>query len=296
MNIMKEYLKEFLTELSGVRRVSENTVKSYSRDLSQYLLFCEEKKITGPHLISEKKVKLYLVWISKFDYKKTTISRKLSAIRTFHNFLMKMEYCSDNPAKKISNPKTGRTLPDIIHLDNYKNIFKLVDEEQNKGNALRIKTIFEILYGGALRVSELCGLNVRDLDLKAGTLRVLGKGSKQRIVPLGHNSVALIKEYLKTRTKLTSGSPLIETVRGNRIYPRMVQRIVSKYLSKVSDINKRSPHVLRHAAATHMLDKGADIIAVKEILGHENLSTTQIYTHVSVERLKKSYKTAHPKS
>jgi site-specific recombinase XerD len=151
-------------------------------------------------------------------------------------------------------------------------------------------------YGCALRVSELCNLNYGDLDLKRKTLRVKGKGSKVRIVPVGDKSIEIIKKYLQKNNYLNNNDPLIKTRGGKRIYPRLVQRLTNKYLSKVSDIKKKSPHVLRHSAATHMLDNGADLRAVKEILGHENLSTTQIYTHVSVERLKSTYKKSHPKS
>jgi site-specific recombinase XerD len=159
-----------------------------------------------------------------------------------------------------------------------------------------VKIIFELLYGSALRVGELCSLNIGDLDLKNRSIRVKGKGNKVRIVPLGSKSIDIVKEYHPNISSIDINTPLITTKGGNRIYPQFVYRIVNGYLSKVTDIKKKSPHILRHSAATHMLDAGADIRAVKEILGHENLTTTQIYTHISVERLKKTYKKSHPKS
>ena len=152
------------------------------------------------------------------------------------------------------------------------------------------------MYGCALRVSELCDLNFGDLDINKRTIRVMGKGSKLRIVPVGEKSIEITKQYLNEINHRQNNAPLILTKGGNRIYPKLVYRIVHKYLSKVTDIKKKSPHVLRHSAATHMLYNGADLRAVKEILGHENLSTTQIYTHVSIERLKSTYKKSHPKA
>ncbi|MGA7837343.1 MAG: tyrosine-type recombinase/integrase, partial [Ignavibacteriaceae bacterium] len=148
----------------------------------------------------------------------------------------------------------------------------------------------------ALRVDELCKLNNVDLDLKEKIIKVKGKGNKTRIVPVGNKSLEIIKQYLLLKDNNGGKEALIIKLKGGRIYPRYVYRIVNKYLTRVTDIKKKSPHILRHSAATHMLDNGADLRAVKEILGHENLSTTQIYTHVSVERLKSAYKKAHPKS
>ena len=185
-------------------------------------------------------------------------------------------------------------MPEITTTESVLKVYVLADEAEDEPE--RVKVIFELLYGCALRVSELCDLNFGDLDIKNRTLRVKGKGSKIRIVPVGHKSIKLIQEYLNITNQQNSNEPLIKTKGGNRIYPRFVYRIINKYLSKVTDIKKKSPHVLRHSAATHMLDRGADLRAVKELLGHENLSTTQIYTHVSVERLKSTYKKSHPKS
>jgi integrase/recombinase XerC len=159
-----------------------------------------------------------------------------------------------------------------------------------------VKIIFEILYGCALRVSELCNIKYSDLDVAKSQIRVLGKGNKTRVVPIGEKSLVVLKEYLDLNPVNSHSDYLIRNKNNQKIYPRFVHRIVNKYLSLVTDIKKKSPHVLRHSAATHMLDNGADLMAVKDILGHENLSTTQIYTHVSIERLKSTYKKSHPKS
>jgi len=172
----------------------------------------------------------------------------------------------------------------------------LAEEENDNNVIIRDKAIFELLYGCALRVSELCGLNIIDVDLKNLSVRVFGKGSKIRIVPIGTKSLSNIKRYSDSQIERDVKSPFFINSKNERISRRQIYSIVKKHLTRVSDIKKKSPHILRHSAATHMLDNNADIMAVKEILGHENLSTTQIYTHVSIERLKSSYKKAHPKS
>jgi site-specific recombinase XerD len=231
--------------------------------------------------------------LSESGLEKISVSRKLASIRGFFKYAYKLNYIEANPASYISNPKSGRKLPEIVPQEIILNTYLEIDKDQN--NAKLYKVIFELLYGCALRVSELCNLNFGDIDIRSKTVRILGKGNKVRITPIGDKSIIVLNEYLSDK-KLNSNNPLLIDKNGNRIYKRMVHRIVNKYLGKVSDLEKKSPHVLRHSAATHMLDNGADLRAVKEILGHENLSTTQIYTHVSIERLKIAYKKAHPKS
>jgi site-specific recombinase XerD len=199
-----------------------------------------------------------------------------------------------NPSLGIQNPKMTRELPEILSSEMILSAYSI--SNKNEEDPEQVKIIFELLYGCAIRVSELCGLNREDVDISNQTLKVLGKGNKNRIVPIGNKSIQIIKNYLAIRGNIKGKEPLIITKSGNRIYPRFVHRVISMHLAAVSDIKKKSPHVLRHSAATHMLDNGADLQAVKEILGHENLSTTQIYTHISIERLKNTYKKSHPKS
>jgi len=215
-------------------------------------------------------------------------------VRGLFRFAYQQEIIQQNPAQYIKNPKVMRKLPDIASVQNISSIFELVNESEE--DPLLVSIIFELLYGCSLRVSELCNLKVSDLNLEKKLLRVSGKGNKIRLVPIGGKSIQIISEFIQKINPEKPNSFLINTKGGKQIYPRLVYRIVNKYLSKVTDIKKKSPHVLRHSSATHMLDNGADLRAVKEILGHENLSTTQIYTHVSIERLKSTYKKSHPKS
>ena len=233
-------------------------------------------------------------WIVPKKLNTKSISRKLAVLRSLFKFSFQRDIIKGNPATDIHNPKTKRELPEVISTEVILSAY--LEAEKKDENPELIKVIFELLYGCAIRVSELCGLNKVDLDLSGQTLKVLGKGNKNRIVPIGNQSIQIIMNYLSARGNIKGKEPLIITGTGRRIYPRFVHRIINKYLSIVSDAKKKSPHVLRHSAATHMLDNGADLRAVKEILGHENLSTTQIYTHVSIERLKSTYKKSHPKS
>ncbi len=294
INKIDNSIDNYLLELAGVKRASEHTLIAYKKDLNQFLEFLNDKSITEVSKITDRIIRLYIVLLNEQNLTRTSISRKLSVLRGYFKFLTQNEFIEHNPLSSIKNPKTIRNLPQIITLDSYEKILKLLDEEEkdNRNN----KLIFELLYGCALRVSELCNLTIGDIDLNRKSIRVLGKGSKTRLVPIGNKSLLIYKNYISSRKNIKSTDPLILTSSGKKIYPKYVSRLVYKYLSKVTDVSKKSPHLLRHSAATHMLDNGADLIGVKEILGHENLSTTQIYTHVSVERLKKAYKNAHPKS
>ncbi len=285
--------EEYLEELRYVRRYSLLTIKSYSEDMNDFIKFCKGKSKLVIGEISEKFIKSFLMSLNERELDKKSISRKLSALRGMFKFSYQRNYIQSNPAAIISNPKSQRKLPEIVSTELILKIYQLAEED--KDPAL-VKVIFELLYGCALRVSELCSLNFIDLDLNEKIIRIKGKGNKMRIIPVGSKSVPVITEYLNGKPKMNVNSALLTDKEGKRIYSRFVHRIVFKYLSKVTDIKKKSPHILRHSAATHMLDKGADLRAVKEILGHENLSTTQIYTHVSIERLKSTYKKAHPKS
>jgi len=284
----------YLDYLTSVKRYSFHTIKAYRTDLDQFCNYCKDNSKEDVKDLTEKFIKSFLMILSDSEISKKSISRKLAAVRGMINYAFQNSLSEYNTSAYIKNPRSNRKLPEITTLDSILKIYELAEEGDR--NPARVKIIFELLYGCALRVSELCGLNTSDIELKSKTIRVKGKGSKTRIVPVGGKSIRIVKEYQLQYNSKQKNAPLILTDKGNRIYPKYVYRVVNKYLSKVTDIKKKSPHILRHSAATHMLDAGADLRAVKEILGHENLSTTQIYTHVSVERLKSTYKKSHPKS
>ena len=291
---IESVIHKFLEDISQVRRYSPLTIKSYSEDLSEFVDFCKKSNKFNIEDISERIIRYYLVHLNDKELERTSISRKLSSLRGLFKFSFQHNYSETNPAQTLSNPKIKRKLPEVTTQGSISDIYKEIEKDSDEPELH--KAIFEILYGCAIRVSELCNLNLSDIDLDRKSLTVSGKGNKMRIVPIGSKSILVIKEYFLVIKDRKFNEPLFLAPNSQRVYPRYIYRIVNKYLHRVSDIKKTSPHILRHSAATHMLDNGADLRVVKEILGHENLSTTQIYTHVSIERLKSTYKKSHPKS
>ncbi len=291
---LQNAIDNFISDLTNIKRYSDNTIKSYETDLLHFYDYCENYNKMSLDQISEKFIKTYLMQLSESGYSMRSISRNLASIRGLFKYAYSNNNLNFNPTLNILNPKAEKKLPEIINEKAIDELYSIIDKSSK--DPILVKCIIEILYGCALRVSELCNLNYVDVDLTANTLRVLGKGNKTRIVPIGGKSKIIIKDYISVKTFRNSNDAFLVNKYGKRIYSRMVYRLVNKYLSQVTDIKKKSPHIFRHSAATHMLDRGADLRAVKEILGHENLSTTQIYTHVSVERLKSTYKKSHPKS
>jgi len=292
--IIDQILNGYIIYLRNIRRYSPNTIKAYSADLNDFINYCKNNNRTDSSEINERFIKSYLMSLSEKRIEKISIVRKLSSLRGLFSFAFKQDLIKQNPTSQVRNPKTSKKLPEITSTENILKTFDLADEADE--NPTLIKAIFELLYGCSLRVSEVCNIKVGDVDLEKNSIRVLGKGSKTRIVPIGNQSKINLKEYLNSVSFKNYSEPFLKNKNGKKLYEKFVYRIVKKYLSKVTDIRKKSPHILRHSSATHMLDKGADLRAVKEILGHENLKTTQIYTHVSIERLKQSYKKSHPKS
>jgi site-specific recombinase XerD len=293
MNI-DQIAEGYLIYIRNIRRYSPNTIKSYKADLNEFINYCKEFDKLDVKLINERFIKSYLMNLSEKNIEKISIVRKLSSLRGLFRFAYRENIIKQNPTSQLRNPKTSKKLPEITSAENILKTFQLADEAED--NPLLIRVIFELLYGCSLRVSELCNLKVGDVNLENGVLRVLGKGTKTRIVPIGEKSKKNLADYLNSFPVKSYSEPFLRNKAGKKLYERYIYRIVNKYLSKVTDIKKKSPHILRHSSATHMLDSGADLTAVKEILGHENLRTTQIYTHVSIERLKQSYKKSHPKS
>jgi integrase/recombinase XerC len=294
-NSIEYNINAYLSEKYGIDGISENSKSAYEKDLFQFNDFLKQNGIDNPKSISVKHIRKFIILLNENNLSRSSIARKLASLRGFFNYCARNGFIEDSPMKQIKNPKIKRKIPEILSLDSYEKIIKFLLENDSKENLTKA-TILELLYGCALRVSEVCNLNYIDIDLHTSTLKVLGKGSKERIVPLGEKSQNILKTYLNNSEHKYADDPLFFTKKGKRIYPRYVQRIMEKLQLNKSEFIRKNPHILRHSAATHMMDRGADLISVKEILGHENLSTTQIYTHISIERLKKSHKKAHPKS
>jgi integrase/recombinase XerC len=295
---MQKLISAYLSYLEDERNYSQHTVVSYANDLSQYYAFLSS---SHPELLEHHDdtdpgvIRAFLGMQLDAGVSKKSVLRKLSALRSFYKFLVRRSVLKRNPALAIVSPKVEKRLPQFVDKDAMQGILSLPDATTPDG--ARDAVILEMLYGSGIRRAELIGLDVDDIDRRAMTVKVTGKGNKQRIIPVTNSALQALGRYLPFRTPAVPGErALLLNRTGERITPAVVRRIVQTYLAGADEVTKKSPHILRHSFATHLLDNGADIMAVKEMLGHESLSTTQVYTHVTVERLKRIYQQAHPKA
>jgi len=297
---MINYIKRYKHYLISERNYSENTVRAYTTDLMNFRDFLR-RKILPQHRndikiesIEEIDVREYISWLYKRN-SKSSISRKLTSIRTFLEFLIREGRIQKNAAKLVPTPKAEKKTPAFLTVDE---VFVLVEKPKDKGRlGLRDRAILELLYSSGLRVSELTEIHLNDLNLNSSLVKVLGKGGIERIVPLGSKAVEAIKNYLEKRIDLKPNVDyLFLNFRGSKLSERSVARIVKKYAISSGIPKNVSPHVLRHTFATHLLGDGADLRAIQEMLGHKNLSTTQRYTHASIEKMMEVYDKTHPRA
>lgn len=290
-----QQIQQFELYLETERAVSPHTLAAYRSDLAQLLNFAvaEKGEWGSAEDVDHLFLRRYLAGLAK-NSKKSSIGRKLAAIRSFFRFLVRRGIVAKNPAELIATPKKEQRLPFHLDIDQATTLMEAPDEEQKY--ALRDRAILELLYSSGLRVSELTGLNIGELDLAVGMVRVTGKGGKERIVPVGSRALEAVTEYLEERSYDTVSGALFLNSRGDRINRRSVARIVDTHVMRIAAFKRISPHTLRHTFATHMLEGGADLRAIQELLGHASLSTTQKYTHVSIDRLMEVYDKSHPKA
>jgi site-specific recombinase XerD len=256
-----------------------------------------ETPVTGVERITRENVRDFLGGLVRHGLHKSSISRKLASLRAFFGYLEKLGMIQNNPTASVAGPKLEKRLPQYFHETEIDRSISLIDSETGAG--VRNRAILELFYGTGMRLSELVGLDIQDIDFSGGTVRVLGKGGKQRIMPLGRAAAGALRRYLEIRNRFSPAlrnKALFLNPQGERISSRGVQYLVRKALSEGSEKRQLSPHMLRHSFATHLLDHGADLQAVKELLGHASLSTTQTYTHLTRDRLQKVYRQAHPRS
>jgi integrase/recombinase XerC len=304
--MLEEYLQQFLQHLRYERGVSQHTLRNYSSDLEQFRehLFRIDKQTDVP--VSEIDHLTIREWMSDLhgeNKKKTSIARKLASLRTFFQFLVREGVLENNPAKLVATPKVERKLPNHLSMEDAVRFIETPDLNTDLGK--RDRAILEFLYATGIRVGELVGLNLKDIDFREKLVRVTGKRKKQRILPFGEPALQALMFYLnEIRAAFLNNCPPAErdeqavflNYQGTRITTRSVGRMVDKYIKLCADIHDISPHSLRHSFATHLLDSGADLRDIQELLGHARLSTTQIYTQVSMEKLIEVYDRAHPKA
>ena len=303
-----EPIAAFLEHLAKERDVSPHTVKAYQRDLSEFATFL------GPYFgegewgwekVDRLAMRSFLAHMAKRGLARRSSARALSAVRSFYTWMTRHEIVADNPAATVGTPKLERHLPGHLDRTQVDTLFRALQTRAAEGkfSDVRNLAILELFYSAGLRVSELRGISRADLDLLAGLVKVRGKGRKERIVPVGDHAQRALREYERVRDQLCTRlgpkadrTAVFLSAQGKRMSVRAIQVSVTKWLSQVDEGAGLSTHSLRHSFATHLLDAGADLRAVQELLGHASISTTQIYTHTSVERLKKAYKLAHPRA
>ncbi len=288
-------IEQFTLYLHTERAVSPHTSAAYASDLEQLAKYAEADKggNVSAQDVDHLLLRRFLAGLAKSS-KKSSIGRKLAAIRSFFRFLVRRGILAKNPAELIATPKKDQLLPFHLDIDQTTALMEAPDSEQKY--ALRDRAMLELLYSSGLRVSELTGLNISELDLAAGMVRVTGKGGKERIVPVGSKAQKAVTEYLEQRGDGPASGALFLNTRGGRINRRSVARVVDTHVMRIAAFKRISPHTLRHTFATHMLEGGADLRAIQELLGHASLSTTQKYTHVSIDRLMEVYDKSHPKA
>jgi integrase/recombinase XerC len=298
---MEKIVRSYLEYLEIERNYSAHTILSYETDLLSLVQFLRREGIDSFANVDKESLRAFIGSLLDEGFSQRSIARKIASMRSFFKYLRRQKIINGNPALVLITPKVGKRLPSFLDEESVQRLLSLPDRSTPDGK--RDAAILELFYSTGIRLGELIDLNIGDLKREEGLIKVRGKGRKERIVPVGRKALVAINDYLKemkepsveTNVKVDE-RPLFIIKEGRRMYPQAVGRMVRKFIGVISEIEKKSPHVLRHSFATHLLNHGADLRAVKELLGHESLSTTQVYTHVSSARMKKVYEDAHPKA
>jgi integrase/recombinase XerC len=305
---VQKYLDDFMKHLKYERNSSPHTLRNYESDLVQFYDYVApldedgKRRVVNVRDIDHLTIREYMASLYEKKKKKSSIHRKVASLRTFFRYLCREGVMELNPAKLVATPRVERTLPNHLTIEQMIRFIETPDLETLLGK--RDRSMLELLYASGLRVSEMVGLNLTDVDFTNQTVRVKGKGRKERIVPFGNHALKALQDYLAVRGELlieadpdkADPTALFFNYQGTRITTRSVGRMVDKYVKMCADVHHISPHSLRHSFATHLLDAGADLRAIQEMLGHARLSTTQQYTHVSTDKLMEVYDKAHPKA
>lgn len=286
--------EKFINYLTSEKRFSDHTITSYSNDIKQFMLFLsDEYEINSS--ISDVNFQIVRSWIASLLENGLTprsVNRKISTLKTYFKFLIREEIIHESPMLKVIAPKSQKRLPTFVEEDQIESLLTEVEFDDGFLGE-RDKLIIELFYVTGIRLSELIDITISDINFEENMVKVLGKRNKERLLPLSQSIAEALKLFIE---KHDISNYLFTNLKGTKVYTKLVYRVVNKYIGKISSINKKSPHILRHTFATHMLNNGADINAIKELLGHANLSATQVYTHNTIEKLKSVYKQAHPRA
>lgn len=297
----KQDLEDFKSYIIAEKNFSQHTAKAYCSDILSFLVWMDDESCEE---VNFSKIRDYIHFIQKFNYKKTTVARKIASLRTFYKYLYREQKIDSNPAMNLNNPKRPKSLPKFLTLDEVEQILNNTKIETPAG--YRNRTILELLWATGMRISELSGLNFGDLNLEHNEIRVFGKGSKERIILVTDRAKSFLERYIETaRALIPKGfpvppqdedSPVFINNTGYRLQTRTVRNVINEVVEKINLPKHVTPHVFRHSFATHLIENGADLRIVQELLGHASISNTQIYTHVSTQHLKEVYNQAHPRA
>ncbi len=297
----KQDLEDFKSYIIAEKNFSKHTAKAYCSDILSFLVWMDEQSCED---INFSKVREYLHFIQKFNYKKTTIARKIASLRTFYKYLYRERKVDSNPAMNLTNPKRPKSLPKFLTPDEVEQILNNTKIETPAG--YRNRTILELLWATGMRISELSGLNFGDLNLEHNEIRVFGKGSKERIILVTDRAKSFLERYIESARDLipkgfpvpdkSENSPVFINNTGYRLQTRTVRNVINEVVEKINLPKHVTPHMFRHSFATHLIENGADLRVVQELLGHASISNTQIYTHVSTQHLKDVYNETHPRA
>jgi len=294
---MRELIELFLNYLSVERNLSKNTIAAYRRDLDFYMDYLQAHQINTLSKTTKNDITSFMLYQKDRGLNSSSISRRLAALKVFYRFLVRERILTQDPTSLLESPKLWKKIPQVLSLNEIESMLSCINTREKKG--IRDKAILEIMYATGMRVSEIADLKLEAVNLEVGFVRCFGKGSKERIIPLGKKAIEALTKYLKQARgsflKSKESPYLFLNKSGNKLSRQSLWKIVKKYAQKAGVKTKIKPHILRHSFATHLLERGADLRSVQEMLGHADISTTQVYTHINKDRLKAIHKTYHPR-